>query len=87
MPKFYFTYGTEGHPFFGGWTEVEAPDRHMACTVFRAYHPDKTEGLLNCCSCYTEEDFKKTSMYQRPDGNFGYRCHETIILRRELLNN
>ena len=87
MPKFYFTYGTEGHPFFGGWTEVEAPDRHMACTVFRAYHPDKTEGLLNCCSCYTEEDFKKTSMYQRPDGNFGYRCHETITLQRELLNN
>lgn len=87
MPKFYFTYGTEGHPFFGGWTEVEAPDRHAACAAFRAYHPDKTEGLLNCCSCYTEEDFKKTSMYQRPDGNFGHRCHETITLRRELLNN
>lgn len=86
MPKFYFTYGTEGHPFFGGWTEVEAPDRHIACTVFRAYHPDKTERLLNCCSCYTEEDFKKTSMYQRPDGNFGYRCHETITLRHELTN-
>lgn len=86
MPKFYFTYGTEGHPFFGGWTEVEAPDRHMACTVFRAYHPDKTEGLLNCCSCYTEEEFKRTSMYQRPDGNFGYRCRETITLRHELTN-
>lgn len=87
MPKFYFTYGSEGQPFCGGWTEVEAPDRHAACAAFRAYHPDKTEGLLNCCSCYTEEDFKKTSMYQRPDGNFGYRCHETITLQRELLNN
>ena len=87
MPKFYFTYGSEGQPFCGGWTEVEAPDRHAACAVFRVYHPDKTEGLLNCCTVYTEENFKKTSMYQRPDGNFGYRCHETIILRRELLNN
>ena len=87
MPKFYFTYSSEGQPFCGGWTEVEAPDRHAACAAFRAYHPDKTEGLLNCCSCYTEEDFKKTSMYQRPDGNFGYRCHETITLQRELLNN
>lgn len=87
MPKFYFTYGSEGQPFCGGWTEVEAPDRHAACAAFRAYHPDKTEGLLNCCSCYTEEDFKKTSMYQQPDGNFGYRCHEIITLQRELLNN
>lgn len=87
MPKFYFTYGSEGQPFCGGWTEVEAPDFHAACAAFRAYHPDKTEGLLNCCSCYTEEDFKKTSMYQQPDGNFGYRCHEIITLQRELLNN
>lgn len=48
MPKFYFTYGTEGQPFVGGWTEVDAPDDHTACDVFRAYHPDKTDGLLNC---------------------------------------
>lgn len=87
MPKFYFTYGTEGHPFFGGWTEVEAPDFESACSVFRVYHPNKIEPLLNCCTVYTEENFKKTSMYERPDGNFGYRCHETITLRRELLNN
>lgn len=24
MPKFYFTYGTDGQPFVGGWTEVDA---------------------------------------------------------------
>lgn len=83
MPKFYFTYGSEGQPFHGGWTEVEAPDGHAACTAFRAYHPDKTEGLLNCSSVYDEEHFKKTILYG-PDGNFGYRCHETIVLRREL---
>lgn len=23
MAKFYFTYGTEGQPFVGGWTEKE----------------------------------------------------------------
>ena len=77
MPKFYFTYGSEGQPFCGGWTEVEAPDRHAACAAFRAYHPDKTEGLLNCCSVYEEADFMRTSMYG-PGGNFGRRCLETI---------
>lgn len=45
MARFYFTYGTDGQPFFGGWTEVEAPDAHAACAAFRAYHPDKTKGL------------------------------------------
>lgn len=55
MAKFYFTYGTDGQPFFGGWTEVEAPDAHAACAAFRAYHPDKTEGLVNCSSIYDEE--------------------------------
>lgn len=85
LQKFYFTYGTGGQPFFGGWTEVEAPDIHAACAAFRAYHPDKTAGLLNCSSMYDEEHFKQTEMYRH--GNFGYRCHETIILRRMLRNN
>lgn len=45
MAKFYFTYGTDGQPFFGGWTEVEAPDSHAACAAFRAYHPGLSELL------------------------------------------
>ena len=81
MPKFYFTYGTAGQPFVGGWTEVEAPDRHAACAAFRAYHPDKTEGLLNCSSGYNEDRFKRTEMHR--SGNFGFRCHEIIRLTRE----
>lgn len=85
MPKFYFTYGTEGQPFRGGWTEVEATDGHAACAAFRVYHPDKIEGLLNCSSVYTEEQFKSTEMFTT--GNFGLRCHETIILRREAAQN
>ena len=85
MPKFYFTYGTDGQPFVGGWTEVEAPDRRAACAAFRSYHPDKTEGLLNCSSVYDEAWFKQTEMYR--NGNFGVRCHERITLRREDANN
>lgn len=86
MAKFYFTYGTEGQPFVGGWTEVEAPDRKIACALFRAIHPDKTEGLLNCCSVYSEEQFSKTEM-AGSKGNFGRFCHEVITLRRDTAIN
>lgn len=79
MARFFFTYGICCQPFIGGWTEVEAPDVDAACAAFRAYHPDKTEGLLNCAGIYSEERFKSTEMFRC--GNFGYRCHETIILR------
>lgn len=84
MAKYYFTYGTDGQPFRGGWTEVEADDSHIACMAFRSYHPDKTEGILNCASVYDEEYFKMTGMY-RTD-NFGYRCHETITVTRTVRN-
>lgn len=84
MTRFYFTYGTGGQPFVGGWTEVEAPNYSAACAAFRAYHPDKTNGLLNCSSVYDEEYFKRTEMYR--DGNFGCRCHEVITLRREAVD-
>ena len=80
--RYFFTYGTEGHPYHGGWTEIEAPDIHVACALFRAYHPDKTEGLLNCSSVYTEDAFNKTEM-AGPDGNFGMFCHEKITVRRK----
>ena len=79
---FYFTYGTEGQPFVGGWTEIEAPNAHIACELFRAYHPDKTEGLLNCSSIYSENAFFKTDMPK--EGNFGARCHERITVTRVI---
>ena len=79
--RFYFTYGSDGQPFVGGWTEVEAEDIHAACAAFRVYHPDKNEGLLNCSSVYAEEQFERTEMFS--SGNFGRRCHEIITLRRE----
>ena len=74
---FFFTYGTEGHPFRGGWTVVAARDREEACRLFRAVHPDKIEGLLNCCAVYTSAEFLHTSMYR--DGNFGATTQESIL--------
>lgn len=83
MAKFYFTYGTDGQPFVGGWTEVEAPDARTACAAFRAFHPDQTEGLLNCSSVYTAEQFEASCM-AGPDGNFHRFCHETITLQQTI---
>ena len=81
MAKFYFTYGTDLHqPFYGGWTVVEAPDSKIACEMFRAYHPDRSPGLLNCAEIYTEAAFNLTAM--NDIGNFGSRCHEIIRLER-----
>lgn len=80
MAKYYFTYGSEGHPFVGGWTEVEALDANTATAAFRVFHPDKIPGLLNCCYMYDEELFKRTTMFS--DGNFGHRCRELIQLTR-----
>lgn len=78
METFYFTYGLEGQPFVGGWTEIVAPDEITAITVFRAFHPDKFEGFLNCASFYHEKKFVGTNMYK--DGNFGARRHERITV-------
>ena len=76
MKRFFFTYGTEGQPFCGGWTEVIAPDFESACSLFRAFHPCKDGDLLNCAGVYAEEQMKKTKMYA--SGNFGHRAWETI---------
>lgn len=74
--KFYFTYGSDGHPFFGGWTEVEASDVHVACRLFRAVHPDKISGIMNCSCCYSQEQFDATGMGETE--NFDQFCHERI---------
>ena len=80
--RYFFTYGPEGHPYHGGWTEINAPSIPAACAIFRAFHPDKTQGTLNCADVYTEDAFNKTKM-AGPDGNFGLFCHEKIIVQRE----
>lgn len=90
MPKFYFTYGSAcGHPFNGGWTEVDAPNYVDAVKLFRTVHQDDTEGFINCAGIYTEEEFKKTKMFC--GGNFGRNCVERlsvsqVILARDAIN-
>ena len=79
--KFYFTYGTDGQPFYGGWSEVVADDQGKAIKAYTAYHPMKN-GLLNCCTVYSEEAFRNTSMYKNGK-NFGFGLQERITLIRE----
>jgi len=83
MDKIYvFTYGSEGQPFVGGWTEVFAPDEETAVRIFEVYHPRRHDGLINCASIYTLDEFKETKM--AVNGNLGARCHESIIVLRTL---
>ena len=80
LEKFYFTYGSDGgQPYCGGWSEVLAPNRSLACTAFRMVHPDNFPGFLNCASVYSAKEFEKTKMFGS-EGNFGCRCRETITL-------
>ena len=76
MQKYYFTYGISGFSFSGGWTEVIAPTRTAACALFRLFHPDVHEGLLNCANVYDYDDFVGSEMYLH--GNFGHKCREII---------
>lgn len=74
MGKYYFTYGSEGHPYVGGWTEITAPTMSKAIELFHALHP--AEGGLPCAFIYPEEDFLRSRMSER--GNFGHSCHERL---------
>ena len=80
METFYFTYGTDKRfPFQGGWTEIHAPDRNQAVALFRREHPDRTPGLVNCSSIYTEKQFKDKVLPLYKDGDsFWSVCHECI---------
>ena len=80
--RYFFTYGTAGQPFVGGWTEIKAPSYECAVNVFKAYHPNKIEGMLNCADIYTEKAMKSTEMWKI--GNFGARCHECITVSRVI---
>lgn len=80
LKEFYFTYGTCGQPYLGGWTVVLAENLKQAIAVFRIFHPDENEGLINCADFYDEAQFKETQMYR--EGNFGAFCHERISLLR-----
>lgn len=80
MEIFYFTYGTDkGFPFQGGWTEIHAADRKQAVALFRREHPDRSPGLVNCSSIYTEKQFQDKVLPLYKDGDtFWSVCHECI---------
>lgn len=80
METFYFTYGTDkGFPFQGGWTEVHAAARNQAVALFRREHPDRSPGLVNCSSIYTEKQFQDKVLPLYKDGDaFWSVCHECI---------
>ena len=78
MKTLYFTYGSEGHPFRGGWTEITVPDDKDAVYFFNVIHPPTR--FMACAGVYTEEDFKRTRMYEQ--GNLGAFCWERITIER-----
>ncbi len=83
IKSYYFTYGTSGQPYKGGWTRIDAPDLKSACDIFRFYHPDRVDGFLNCSDVYTEDRFFETGMHKT--GNFGKWEQEIITLNRMVI--
>lgn len=88
MNTYYFTYGLdERFPFVGGWTEIVLPDGMSewdARNLFRVIHPNRDDlNCLNCADVYTEDVFKKTTVFK--EGNYGERCRERIILNRHIM--
>mgnify|MGYP000859795895 FL=1 len=75
--KYYFTYGTHGQPFSGGWTVVNANSYTEAIDKFNAVHPKTKDGFINCAFVYDENEFKQTKMYT--NGNFGKFEQEVIV--------
>ena len=84
MKKFYFTYGSsKNYPFHGGWTEVIAPNKHMAIGAFNAVHPPRIENIINCASVYDEKTFHGFEMSR--NGNLGKFCVERLTLTVETV--
>lgn len=78
MGKFYFTFGSSGQAFAGGWVEVVAADREAAVELFRALYQGEDTGFVNCAGIYSEEEFMRTSMGIRGE-NFGKGCRASIV--------
>lgn len=74
IKHYFFTFGSdERYPYQGGYVEIAAPSIQAACTIFRAYYPDRVDGILNCSDYYTAAEFEKTGM--KETGNRGAGCH------------
>ena len=76
---YYFTFGSEGQVYNGGWVKIEADSLVEAQAKFVRRYGEKARseyGPLRYSDHYSEEQFAETSMAKT--GNFGVRCHETI---------
>jgi hypothetical protein len=74
--KFYYTFGSDGQPYEGGWVEIYAEDFNEADKLFRKRYGDGVGGFIRCAGRYTEAMFKNTGMYEH--GNMGNFCHDTL---------
>lgn len=82
MAKFYFTYGSEGYAFKGGWTVVEAESLNQAIGAFRVCHGNEDEDCIPCAHYYTEGEFEHTKL--REKGNLGAFEWERINFSRTI---
>ncbi|MGI6751109.1 MAG: hypothetical protein ACOX4U_00590 [Anaerovoracaceae bacterium] len=80
MNKYYFTFGSSGQIYDGGWVEIHADSLREAQEKFIERYGEKAYKHPKCLNYswdYTEEEFKRTIMYE--DGkNYGVGCHEVI---------
>lgn len=77
--NYYFTFGSSGQIYKGGWVQIKASTLREAQEKFirhfekKAY---KSEGILSYASHYDQAEYEELEMFRT--GNFGSRCHEVI---------
>ena len=79
--KFYFTFGDNPNfPYKGGWVVIEAPNEHIARSIFALLYPNTKENtVLRCSFVYDETSWKNTIMYKN-NSNLGQACHASFSL-------
>ena len=83
MKNYYFTFGSDENYPYGrdDYVMVEAGDFTEAVNLFRAVHPDRDNGCVNCAFWYSEEEWNGdggTSRYYK-----GIEPVETISVERK----
>lgn len=79
MRAYYFTFGSSGQIYEGGWIRILAYNLKEAQRKFKKRYGSEAVddiGLLRYAGSYTEEEFKKDDMFR--EGNFGAFLHETL---------
>lgn len=79
--NFYFTFGNNAKfPYQNGWIIIQAENESQARAIFQILFPNPTDPTtLNCSFVYTEEEFRKTKMYQNQN-NFGHNSYGTYTI-------